>query len=1396
MAVQLPTPTKMTTKGNIDANWRNFKEEYEEYIIATEQSTKDKEIQASTLKYVMGAECRKILKGLKLTEDKLKDPKEILEALDAKFLLKRNILFERHLFYSAVQQPNEPVEQYIDRLRELVSTCDFGDTEEDMLRDRIVLGCSDQKAKARLFRQKETCNLQSAIDALRIDQTTTTQMKTMSEDHHENVNAAKPYRRNRQQKSDRSYNPEGKKKMKKERSDHKYEKKKKKDGSSKMKDCRSCGGNHPKVKHLCPAFGKKCGNCGKQNHFMKMCWKEKLNQVEDEDGQESYDSSSDEAFLVEPLGAVSPDIKKIYVDLQFKDSEVKCQVDTGTYSDIMPYSMLCEIDQTMNPKMEKSKTRLKLYDNSLMPVKGERDLKCNHNGKEWKLRFKIVDGDQPPLLSLATSLMMGLIQLGESLNKAEVQQLATEKPEAIIEEYKEVFQGLGSLPGKYHIEVDDTVRPVQHTPRRVPVPLKEQLRSKIEDLEKQGIIIKEDQPTEWISSMVTIKKPGKLRLCLDPRDLNKAIKRPKYQMPTLDEVLPNLANAKIFTVLDAKDGFHQVELDEASSKLTTFWTPFGRYRYLRMPFGISSAPEEWQRRLNEALIGLPGVICIADDILVYGAGDTEEEVMKDHNKNLRLLLQRAAEINLKLNRKKLKLCLTEVSYMGQLLTNEGIKPDPSKIAAITEMERPKDKKGVQSILGCVNYLSRYLPKLAEVSEPLRRLTEKDAVFTWQSQQEEAFNSVKQMLTQEPLLRYYDVTRPVSIQCDASEYGLGATLLQDNQPVAYASRSLSPAERNYAQIEKEALAIVFACEKFDQYIHGREEVTVESDHKPLIPIFKKPIHRAPKRLQRMLLRLQKYNLTLEFKPGVQMYIADWLSRMMMSQKPAYQIFAVQEDKIYQEIESINQLDYIRVTDTTGQQLQQETQKDPVLLTLKTMVLSGWPDDRNEVPVSIREYFGYRDEITVHNGIMYKGMNVIVPTTMQKQMLERIHASHLGLEACLRRAKDVLFWPGMAAQIADRVDQCSSCNAYLAKQQKEPMMSYEIPSRPWTIVSQDLFTYHREDYLVTVDHYSDFWEVDNVTGDTSAEAIIQCTKRHFARHGIPSKVISDNGGQFVAASYEQFAREWEFEHVTSSPHHSQSNGKAEATVKIVKKLIKKTKAEGKDIQLAILDWRNTPNETRSSPVQRLMSRRTRTLLPTPETLLKPQVVEGVAHDIKQRKKKAKKQYDKSSKELPELQIGETVRLQPEYPRQEWRPATCLQKVGPRSYLVQTRDGQKYRRNRKFLQQTKETEMHELRTPSPETRQDQSVKDNVQSYNKTQNNSSTKNHNTTSSKKQSPSKNYSNSSRKQHNNSKQQSNSETTGNDKPARAEPVKDKPATKSTRTREVRPPSRFKDFELN
>ncbi|XP_063951721.1 uncharacterized protein K02A2.6-like [Lytechinus pictus] len=776
--------------------------------------------------------------------------------------------------------------------------------------------------------------------------------------------------------------------------------------------------------------------------------------------------------------------------------------------------------------------------------------------------------------------------------------------------------------------------------------------------------------------MVVVKKPQKLRICLDPKDLNRAIKRPHYPIPVIDDILPNLAKAKVFTVLDAKDGFWQVKMDEASSYLTTFSTPFGRYRYKRMPFGISSAPEEFQRRQHEIIEGLPGVEVIADDFIVFGSGDTKEEALADHDRNLEEFLKRARKVNLKLNRAKLKLRQSTVTYMGHKLSTDGLRPDPEKIRAVVGMAPPADKKGVQRLLGSVTYLAKFLPRLSEVAEPLRRLTDKEAHFEWLEYHDQALGEIKKMLTQAPVLKYFDITQEVTIQCDASEKGLGATLLQNGQPVVFASRALSRTEQCYAQIEKECLSIVFACDRFAHYIQGKK-TTVETDHKPLVPIFGKSLHRAPKRLQRMLMRLQRYQLQLQHKPGKDMHIADWLSR-------AYLPNDRKESRIFDELEVINQMDLLKVSAATEHQLRCSTGTDQQLQELMLMVRQGWPDNKEAVPGSIREYFNYRDEITAQNGILFKGQKVIIPMALRSMMVEKVHRSHLGIEACIRRARDTLFWPGMAAQVREKVEQCPTCNSMKPKQQKETMMSAEIPSRPWKVVGQDLFHVNNKDYLVTVDFYSDYWELDQMDA-TRAGDVAQCTKQHFARYGIPERVITDNGPQFVAQEYAQFAAEWDFEHVTSSPRYSQSNGKSESAVKIVKTIIKKAVKEGSDVQRAILEWRNTPDPDGVSAVQKLMSRRTRTGLPTPDVLLMPHVVPNVPEQIKLRKQKAKLQYDRGAKDLPELRIGQGVLLQPDLPHQPWRQAVCRKILGDRSYLVQTDDGHQFRRNRRFLRAT---------------------------------------------------------------------------------------------------------------
>lgn len=391
-------------------------------------------------------------------------------------------------------------------------------------------------------------------------------------------------------------------------------------------------------------------------------------------------------------------------------------------------------------------------------------------------------------------------------------------------------------------------------------------RGELTKLVDEKIISPVDQPTPWVSSVVvTTKKSGALRVCVDPRPLNKALKRETYPMPILDEILPDLSQAKVFTTVDLRSGFWHCVLDEESSMLTTFNTPYGRYRWLRLPFGLSVSPEIFQKRVIQTLEGLDGVLNIADDILIYGVGDSPEQANVDHDRKLEALLQRCRERGIALNREKLKLRLKRVKFMGHILTDHGLEPDPDKIEAVLDMPTPQNAEDAQRLNGFVTYLSKFMPKLADVMEPIRRLTRKDTEWNWSEEQESALRKVKSLATDAPVLRYYDPTCQLEVQCDASQKGLGAALMQCGQPIAYISRALTPTEQRYAQIEKECLAIVYALERFHQYTFGRS-VLVYSDHKPLESILKKPLASAPRRLQGMMMRLQRYDVTVSYERG--------------------------------------------------------------------------------------------------------------------------------------------------------------------------------------------------------------------------------------------------------------------------------------------------------------------------------------------------------------------------------------------------------------------------------------------------------------------------------------------------------------------------------------------------
>ena len=339
--------------------------------------------------------------------------------------------------------------------------------------------------------------------------------------------------------------------------------------------------------------------------------------------------------------------------------------------------------------------------------------------------------------------------------------------------------------------------------------------------------------------------------------------------------------------------------------------------------------------------------------------------------------------------------------------------------------------------------------------------------------------------------------------------------------------------------------------------------------------------------------------------------------------------------------------------------------------------------------LNRYYSYRDALSVYDGLIFSGERLVIPHTLRYQTIKQLHSSHLGVNGCLRRALECLFWLSMSAEIKEYTTQCEICSQYSAKQAKEPLMSHEPTDRPWEKVAVDICNLDNKDYLITVDYFSNFWEIDRLI-NTKASTCVRKLRSHFARNGIPDVVISDNGPQFTSSEFAQFGREWGFEHRTSSRGHQQANGQAESAIKTAKSILRKAKKSKSDPYLAILAARNTPTEYMdSSPAQRLVGRRTKPQLPITAELLKPQHLntEDINRRIKTRHQKQAHYYNRKARDLPPLQEGDVVRMRPFTLNGKTRDkATVAKRLDERSYLVATEDAS-YRRNRMDLQKTQE-------------------------------------------------------------------------------------------------------------
>lgn len=1225
------SPDELKLTGNINENWKAFKQSFELYALAIGLDGNERR-KIALLLTVAGRGALDVYNTFVFTEEE----KDKYDAVIAKFELyctpRKNETYERYVFRNRLQKESESIEQYVTDLRLKSQSCNFGTLCDSMIRDQIVIGVQDKRVRMQLLKETDL-TVERAIQICQASESAKAQLKTFSEEGEtaevDAVRRAKD--RVMPRKKMQSYESKG---------------------------CGKCGSKHALRK--CPAFGKDCRKCGGKNHFAKCCYTNRKVQLVEKKSDKEDDETAIFVDSIEEEQNTPGEEWIIHMDVNSTDVTLK--LDTGAQVNILPMKDFLRLKR--KPKINQRKVHLKTYDNKTIPTKGVCRVSLSYKGIKKDVFFVLVDGDRQAILGLKSCIQFGLIKRVHVINK----EMTTQKrrkdatTERItqndwIKEYKEVFKGIGKLPGKHKIKLRENAEPVIHPARKVPVALKERLREKLEVLIKEGIIRKIEEPTEWVNSLVIVEKPdGDLRLCIDPKDLNKAIQREHYRLPTKTDITSAMSGACYFSKLDASSGFYQIVLDEESTKLCTFNTPFGRHCFQRLPFGISSAPEVFHKTVQQLFDGIEGVGVFIDDVVVWGRSKEE------HDERLRRVLDQAQRSGLKLNKNKCQFGVREITYLGERLSEEGIQPDKEKIRAIDEMPEPRDKKDLQRALGLINYLGKFVPNLSANTKSLRSLLETDTVWQWNDEQAKEWSWLKSSLTKEPVLKFYDQEKPLKVSTDASQAGLGAVLLQRHDmewyPVAYASRTMTPAERNYAQIEKETLGAVFGCERFHEYVYGRS-VILETDNKPLIAISKKSLGEVPPRIQRLMLRLQKYDLTFEFKPGKHLIVADTLSRASLEN-----IVSTTEKDVQIHVDTIKA--HMPVSTTKWVEIAKETKKDEQLRRVMDMI--HMPGDK----IMENPFQHFKDELSVLDGVLLKGTRIVVPISMKKQMLKLVHEGHLGIEKCKRRAREVLYWQGMHRDITSLVQNCEVCQRHRYQQTKEPMKPHEKPKEPWGKVGMDLFQLKDKDYLLLMDYHSNYPEFVQLTSTTS-EQVIAKTKAIFARHGIPMTVISDNGPQFASQSFKDFAKSYGFEHITSSPLYPQSNGLAEKGVQIVKRLLKKATETGSDPYLAILNYRASPLENGLSPAEMLMNRKLRTRLPS----VKHQMVRSSWNSANERQIN---HYNKTARPLNPLAQEEIVRVRCDG---QWGPlAKVIKETTPRSYEVLTEHGKIMRRNRRHL------------------------------------------------------------------------------------------------------------------
>nr|CDJ92466.1 RNA-directed DNA polymerase (reverse transcriptase) domain containing protein [Haemonchus contortus] len=638
-------------------------------------------------------------------------------------------------------------------------------------------------------------------------------------------------------------------------------------------------------------------------------------------------------------------------------------------------------------------------------------------------------------------------------------------------EFSTVFTpGLGHCTkSKAKLTLKPNAKPVFQKARPVPYAAVQKISTEIDRLVSTQVPMPVDH-SEWSAPIVAVqKKNGSIRLCADySTGLNDALEQHQHPLPTPDDIFTKFNGGRYFSQLDLAEAYLQLEVDVDLKQLLTINTHRGLFRFNRLPFGVKPAPGIFQQCIDALIAGLDGTAAYLDDILVTG------RTIDEHNTRLEAMLLRIQDYGFRVRLEKCKFLQTEINYLGFVINEQGRRPDPDKIEAIQKMPAPKDVSQLRASLGLINFYGNFVKDLHNLRAPLDALTKKDVVYTWTPECQSSFDKIKAILSSDLLLTHFDPNLPIIVAADASNYGIGATLSHrfpdgSEKVVYHVSRCLTTAQKNYSQIEKEALALIFAVQKFHRFVHGRH-FTLKTDHKPLVAIFgsKKgiPVYSA-NRLQRWATKLLNYNFAIEYVNTKDFGQVDALSRLIASHSSTPEDYVIANVDVDVTAELIENCRHLPVSVET---IRTATRADQVIRKIIDYIKSGnWPAIERNSP--FWHYYNRRDTLTTVDGCLLTASRIVIPGSLQRRVLTTLHKAHPGQTRMKMLARSYVYWPTLDTDIEQLVRNCSKCASVAKNPVKGELYSWPKPTSPWIRVHAHFAgLMNGRFYLILVDAYS--------------------------------------------------------------------------------------------------------------------------------------------------------------------------------------------------------------------------------------------------------------------------------------------------------------------------------------